>query len=103
MAQKRGKERGPFWLGNSFILIAVSILAVGIFYSFNRDPSTITLKLGELKQILRDPGVVFQNVYFNGRTELRGQIVTRDPVSDGGENGERTHTYDWRATIRDYD
>jgi cell division protease FtsH len=101
--QKRGKERGPFWLGNTFIIIVASVLAVGVFYTFKPDSSTVTLKLGEVKQILQDPSVVFQNVKYIGRTELRGQLVSRDPVSDGKENSAAPQTIEWRATIREYD
>jgi cell division protease FtsH len=103
--QKRGKERGPFWIGNStFLIILGTIVAVALFWSFNRDPGTVTLKLGEVKQILQDPGVVVQNVRFMGRTELRGEIVNRDAISGAGDLAERFQKpVSWRTTIREAD
>jgi cell division protease FtsH len=101
--QKRGKERGAPWLGNGFLLLVGTLLTFSIYWAINRDPATVTLKLGELKQTLQDPTVVFQNVRFLGRTELRGQMVLRDRVSSSAENAERTGPVEWRATIREYD
>jgi cell division protease FtsH len=50
----------------------------------SREPSVKTLTYGELLQILQadDPGVRFQNVKV-GKTEIRGEIVTSDMISDG--------------------
>jgi cell division protease FtsH len=89
--QKRGKERGRLWQNNGpwILLLLVSIL--GLYWIANREPTGITLKYGELKQILKDPTVTFAKVKAGPR-EIRGQIVTRDPVSDGTGKGSRTHT-----------
>src|SRR5262249_1395731 len=100
---KRGKDRANPWLGNGFLLIVGTLLSVSIYYAFNRESGTIALKLGELKQVLQDPTVVFQNVRYQGRTELRGQIVMRDAVSESKENPKRADTIDFRAAIREYD
>ncbi|MBL8796313.1 MAG: ATP-dependent zinc metalloprotease FtsH [Planctomycetia bacterium] len=53
--------------------------------------------------MLQDPGAVFQNVRYVGRSELRGELVTRDPVTDGDKNEPRVQTIPFRTTIRDYD
>src|SRR5262249_31592063 len=73
-----------------FLLVLLPV-SLGVFWMVNREPSTITLKYGELKQVLRSPGVTFQNVRVDP-TEIRGEIVTRDPVIDGKDNGEQTQS-----------
>ncbi len=87
--QKRGKERSnsptsrsPFWL----VLVG---LGVGSLLFFPREPAAKTLAYGELMQILQaeDPAVRFQNVKV-GRSEIRGEIVTTDTVSDGKTSGD---------------
>src|SRR5262249_9276182 len=86
---KRGKDRGRIWLTSSPWLLVLLLLAVGAFWFFNREPSSITLHYGQLKQILEAPapGVSFQNVKV-GRTEIRGEIKTTDPESDGEHDGK---------------
>ncbi len=111
--QKKGKERNPPWLGNGLILIVGTMLALSIYWAFNREPGMVNLRLCELKQLLQDPTVVFQNVRFLGRTELRGQIVTHDAVSETADNSQRNDAQanegkanepiEWRASIREYD
>jgi cell division protease FtsH len=83
---KRGKDRGRPWLTNGpwLLLILLAVFAVSWIMA-NRDPSVIPLKYGELKQVLQAPGVTFQKVKV-GRTEIRGEIVTRDAASDGDQN-----------------
>jgi cell division protease FtsH len=82
--QKRGKDRGRPWLSSSTWLFLCLLFGIGLFWFFNREPSAITLKYGELMEMLKaeDPGVSFQNVKV-GRTEIRGDIVYQDPVSGG--------------------
>ena len=78
--QKRGKERGLPWWNNLLVLVLMSLAAGAAFFVTNRDPSSASLKYGELKQILQSPGVSFQNVKVEPG-EIRGEIVTRDAVS----------------------
>jgi cell division protease FtsH len=82
--QKRGKDRGRPWYNTGPWLFLVLLLIGGLFWFFNREPTTILLRYGELMEILKadDPGLSFQNVKV-GKTEIRGEIVTRDPVSGG--------------------
>jgi len=72
------------------MLLLLLLLLYGGFWYFNREPSGITLKYGELVQILQTPdsGVRFENVHV-GRTEIRGDIITSDAVSGGKDNGAR--------------
>jgi cell division protease FtsH len=83
--QKKGKERKPrsFFSGPPVLLVAV--LGVTIFsYLMNREnASSVVLSYGELMQILKvdDPSVKFQKVRVSP-TEVRGEIVTSDPVSE---------------------
>ena len=101
--KKGGKERGHSWLSNTFFLILVLMLLIGgVGFLVQRDAAVVSLKYGELKQLLRDPGVAFQNVKV-GRTEIRGDIVTRDAASGlsdpatGTEQPEQTRTIAWRT------
>ena len=71
------------------MLLLLLAVVYGIFWYFNREPGSLTLKYGELVQMLQtsDPGVRFENLHV-GRTEIRGEIVTSDPVSGGKDTGE---------------
>src|SRR5262249_21296505 len=62
----------------------------------NREPAGLTLKYGELKQILQDPTVTFQKVKV-GRAEIRGEILTRDPTSDGDKNSPHSEAKSFHA------
>jgi cell division protease FtsH len=83
---KRGKDRGRSWLANGPWIVLLLICFGGIFWLIQREPPGIALKYGELKQILKDPNVNFQKVKVS-RTDLTGEIVTRDPVTTSTENG----------------
>ena len=87
MQPKRSKDRSRFWLNNGFWAILLLSLATGFFWYFQREPAAIPLRYGELKQVLQDPSVTITNLRV-GRSEIRGQIQTRDPLIDGG-SGEQ--------------
>jgi cell division protease FtsH len=99
----RKKERGPAWWSNSAVLVAACVLAAAVWWGLTRNSENVPLKLGELKVMLQDPSAAFQNVRYVSRTELRGELVTRDPVTDGDKNEDRVQTIPFRAAIRDYD
>jgi cell division protease FtsH len=71
-------------------MLVLFLLLYGVLWFVNREPSSITLKYGQFVQILKaaDPGVRFLNVRVS-RSEIRGDIVTSDAVSDGKENPAR--------------
>ncbi|HYV37685.1 MAG TPA: ATP-dependent zinc metalloprotease FtsH [Gemmataceae bacterium] len=73
-----------FWLSSSPWLALLLLAVAGSYYFFNREPQSFTLDYGKLKLILQDrnAAVRFKNVRV-GRTEVRGDIVTTDEVSDG--------------------
>ncbi len=83
---KRGKERGRPWLTNGPWLLLITLAVFGVsWFVVNREPVALPLKYGELKQVLQAPGASFQKVKV-GRSEIRGEIVTRDRASDGDLN-----------------
>ncbi len=94
--QKRGKERGRPWLINSPWLLLLLFLGGGVYWLSNREPSGIVLKYGEFKQILQDPAVSFQKVKVE-HSEIRGEIVTRDRVTDGKEDGQSVQKESFRT------
>src|SRR3954451_2051047 len=65
------------------MLILLLTMSALVWY-FNREPPSLTLDYGKLMLILqdRDGAVRFKNVKV-GRTEVRGEVVTNDEVSDG--------------------
>jgi cell division protease FtsH len=81
-----------FWLGSTPWLLLTLLLIAGSYWFYNREPSGITLDYGKLKLLLSDQSraVQFKNVKV-GRTEIRGEIVTIDEVSDGSLTPSR-HT-----------
>src|SRR5438046_563169 len=72
------------------------LLTIGVNWMTNREAASISLKYGEFKQLLHDPGVTFQNVIVYP-SEIRGEVVTRDPVT-GGDASELVKTVAWRTS-----
>ena len=81
--QKRGKDKRSLFTNTTVLILAVAGSFL-VFWLFNRESSVKILTYGELMQILMadDPGLHLQNVNV-GRTEIRGEIVTTDMVSNG--------------------
>jgi cell division protease FtsH len=95
--QKKGRERGRgrWLLGGPGLFVALSLL-VGSFWWANRESSAIPLKYGIFKQLLLDKSITFQNVKVRP-AEIRGEIVTHDPVSDGDNSSVRESTVSFRT------
>jgi cell division protease FtsH len=81
--QKKTNPR-RFWLGSTPWLLVMVFVLTGMYWFFSREPAGITLDYGKLKLLLQDKSgaVQFKNVKV-GRTEIHGEIVTTDEVSDG--------------------
>jgi cell division protease FtsH len=94
------KDRSRALLG----LVPLGLLLVSggllLLWIVGREPAVTTLKYGELIQVLQasrsDPAVTVGKVHVN-HAEVRGEIVTRDPVSDGADNAPQTHVVPFRA------
>ncbi len=86
------------WLIASPLLLLVPLVLLVWFA--NREPVPVQLKYGELIQILKasrhDHAVTLQKVQVN-RADIRGEIVTSDPVSGGGAGGKHTQTIPFRT------
>jgi len=95
------KDTGrPWWQNAAGVLLFLLVLST-LFYSFNsREPVVHLLRYGELVQVLeaskRDPAVVVQKVKV-GHGDIRGEVVTTDPASDGKDNKPITRTTAFRA------
>ncbi len=85
MQPKRSKDRGRLWTNSGLWLMLLVALAWATYWAVSRDTGTIQLRYGEFKQLLKDP-TVFTTLRVD-RTEIRGQVQTRDPVLDGGSGG----------------
>jgi len=79
------------------LLVAPALLLV---WFCNREPGHLTLKYGELLQILNASrhgrGVTLQKVQVN-RGDIRGEIVTSDRASGGGAVGKHSQTVVFRT------
>ena len=87
--QTNGKERGRAWYQGSPLLILVVAVIVGLFFYVNRDTGIVALKYHEFLQTLKaagdNPAVSVRKVYID-RGEIRGEILTTDPVTGAGED-----------------
>ena len=98
--QKKGKESSlPWrWLIPGAMLLIVFALTM-LWWSSNREPKHITLKYGELIQILKASqhghGVSLQKVQVN-RADIRGEIVTSD-LASGGDHDKHSQTIPFRT------
>jgi cell division protease FtsH len=90
--QKKGKERGRAWLNNSPWLLLVLTLIFGVYWLIGRDSGGVVLKYHEFLQALKaagdNPAVTFRKVEID-RTDIRGEIVTTDTISDGDQNASQ--------------
>jgi cell division protease FtsH len=99
--KKTGKERNRIWL--ALAPLALLLLAGGIvlvYWTSIREPAVVGLRYGELIQVLHagrhDPALRLQKVHVN-HADVRGEIVCRDRVSDGQDNGSRTQVVPFRT------
>jgi cell division protease FtsH len=92
LAPKRRDRNRALLINGPWALLIVLGLVL-LFWLLHREPATVPLKYGELIQVLQaarhDPHISVQKVKV-GRTDIRGEIVTTDPASDG--NGGPTHS-----------
>ncbi len=82
--QKKGKDRSRSLLTNSPLLLLLALLAGFSLWYFNRE-NVRDLPYGSLMQICKadDPGVRFVNVLVHKGSEIRGEMVIADTISDG--------------------
>src|SRR5207248_2571375 len=82
---KRNKERNRALIPGGPLLLIILVLGSAVWWLTNREPSHAVIKYGELLQILNaskhDPNVAVQRVKV-GRSDIRGEIVVTDVVSD---------------------
>jgi cell division protease FtsH len=94
------KNRGRFLLTGAPWLVLLVLLGAFVFWMVPRAPAQTPLKYGELIQILsaarKDSDIRVRNVRV-GRTDIRGEIVTDDPVSDGDADKRHTTTTPFRV------
>jgi cell division protease FtsH len=101
--EKKNKNYRRLWLQNSpWVLLLVLAGLLG-FWLMNREPTTQTLKYGELIEVLsaaRDNPTISVRKLRVGQGEITGEIVTTDPLSDGDRNAPRTRAVSFRTQRR---
>jgi cell division protease FtsH len=98
---KKGKDRGRPWTFLAptalLLLFAGAVLAAWLA---GREPARVPLKYGELVQVLQagrlGTSVRVQKVHVNP-TEVKGEVVFHDPVSDGRDNLPVSRAVPFRA------
>jgi len=96
----KSKNRGRFLTSNAPWILAIFLGLTAFYYLINREPSYLNLHYGELIQVLiasrHNPHVSVQKVHV-GHADIRGDIITRDPTSDGKDNQPTTQTVPFRT------
>ena len=98
---KKGKDRGRSWLSNAPWIILITLFLASLWWMFARDSGGIELKYGDFLQVVKaaknNPAISLQKVTVS-HNDVRGKIVTADPVSDGDKNESRTQTVEFRTS-----
>src|SRR5262245_18937056 len=91
-SRKSGNHRKT-WLINKISWFApLLLLLLAGSYFLIRSPEGVPLRYGELKQLLQDDSVSFQDVQVT-RTEIRGTVQARDRAFDGETASEYAPTF----------
>ncbi len=99
--EKRGKERKRPWLNSGLSwLLPLLLAAFFVYWLMSREPTILSLKYGELVQVLtaarHNSNISVQDVRL-GHSDIRGKITTTDLVSDGESNTTLTRTVPFRT------
>jgi cell division protease FtsH len=83
--QKKGKDRArPFIAGSPVLIFLALMLAFGLWF-MNREQSVRELPYGSLMHICKadDPTARFQKVVIRKNSEIKGELLITDTISDG--------------------
>ena len=85
MAPKKGKDRGWPILTSSPLLLLFAFSAGFLIWFVNRDQNVRELSYGNLMHICKadDPTAHFDNVIVRKGSEIRGELIINDTISDG--------------------
>jgi cell division protease FtsH len=83
--QKKGKDRSRPFLTGSPVLLLLTVLAAMVFWFMSREQSPRDLSYGSLMHICKadDPTAHFQNVVIYKGSEIKGDLLLTDTISDG--------------------
>jgi cell division protease FtsH len=84
--QKKGKDRSRPLLTSSPILVLIVMAAFfGLYYFYNREPNVRDISQGSLMSISKadDPTAHFQKLLIRKGSDVRGELVVNDAISDG--------------------
>jgi cell division protease FtsH len=85
--QKKGKDRSRPFLTSSPLLLLLTVMAAFAFafWFLNREQNVRELSYGSLMHICKadDPTAHFQNVVIHKGSEIKGELLITDTISDG--------------------
>jgi cell division protease FtsH len=99
---KRNRDRIKTWLA----VVVCALVAAGggasaLYWQYNREPVPVALRYGDLVQTLRASShgthLSLQNVQLS-HADVRGEILSTDRVSTGGDESTHTQTIPFRTT-----
>src|SRR5262245_8580584 len=97
---KRGRERLRLMLSVVAVGVGLVLIGTAVYFLVARGPVAVPLRYGELVQALRlgkqGPDVGFRKVQL-GHADIRGEVVTTDRVSTGGEETRHSQAVPFRT------
>ena len=89
--QRKGKDRSRPLLTGSPLLLLLALLAIGGLWFLNREPTYRDLAYGSLMHICKadDPTARFQKVLVRKNSEIKGELLVTDTISNGSLTPEK--------------
>jgi cell division protease FtsH len=97
---KRNRDRLRIWLAGALLVVFAMGSGALLYWQYNREPTFVSLGYGDLIQTLRASGqgthLSLQKVQIS-HGDVRGDVVSTDRVSTGGDEKTNTQTVPFRT------